>query len=98
MDTEVQPVPLVTPRWNARRLLTPAVAAQLQAARRRQGRSVEDVARSADVSPSLVRKLEQGQRAPSLVTARALIASLALPSDVAQALVEQSAPDAGRSR
>jgi transcriptional regulator with XRE-family HTH domain len=98
VDTKVQPAALATPRWNARRLLTPAVAAQLQAARRRQGRSVEDVARSADVSPSFVRKLEQGQRAPSLVTARALIVSLALPVDVAQALVEQSAPDAGRSR
>jgi transcriptional regulator with XRE-family HTH domain len=98
MDTKVLPASLATPRWNARRLLTPAVAAQLQAARRRQGRSVEDVARSADVSPSFVRKLEQGQRAPSLVTARALIVVLALPLDVAQALVEQSAPDAGRSR
>lgn len=98
MDTKVQSAALATPRWNARRLLTPAVAAHLRAARRRQGRSVEDVARDADVSPSFVRKLEQGQRAPSLVTARALIVSLAVPLDVAQTLVEQSAPDAGRSR
>lgn len=85
-----------TPR--ERRHLSPAVGASLRRARQRQARTAEVTARSAGISLAFLRALERGDRAPSLHTARALIVTLDLSLDEAQALVDEAVPDAGRSR
>jgi DNA-binding XRE family transcriptional regulator len=79
--------------------LSPDVAAALRAARHRlRTRSPEHVARKVGISVHHLYKLERGERAPSLVVARALIVVLDLPLDVAQALVDESRVNAGLSR
>ncbi len=78
--------------------LSPDVAAALRAARHRlRTSSREVVARQVGISAAHLAKLERGERAPSLVVARALIVVLDLPLDVAQALVDESVTDSGRS-
>jgi transcriptional regulator with XRE-family HTH domain len=91
---------LATPgtRRRERRHLSPDVGASLRRARQRQSRTAEVAARRAGISVAFLRALERGDRAPSLHTARALIATLDLTLDEAQALVDESVPDAGRSR
>jgi transcriptional regulator with XRE-family HTH domain len=80
--------------------LSPDVAAALRAARHRllRASSPEYVARRVGISVNHLYKLERGERAPSLVVARALIVVLDLPLDVAQALVDEARADAGLSR
>lgn len=85
-------------RWYVRHTLTPEVAASLRAARRRQGRTVQQVARQVGISTSHVYGLEQGRRAPSKAVARALWVALELGPEEAEALIAQSVGDAGWGR
>lgn len=100
MDTKEHDADLATPgtRRRERRYLSADVGASLRRARQRQARTAEATAQRAGISVAFLRALERGDRAPSLHTARALIATLPLTIDEAQALVDESAPDAGRSR
>jgi transcriptional regulator with XRE-family HTH domain len=96
VDTKEQPTLLATPR--NRRHLSADVGASLRRARRRQDGTTEATARRAGISATFLRALERGDRAPSLHTARALITTLDLSLDEAEALVAEAVPDAGRSR
>ncbi len=100
-DPKAQVTLLATPGrgYVERGALSPGVAGALRAARQQVGAfSAEKVARKAGISIGHLYDLERGRRRPSLVVARALIVVLDLPIDVAQALVEESAADAGQSR
>lgn len=81
-----------------RRVLSPEAAATLRAARKRSGESAAVVAEAVGISRAHVLRLEQGERCPSTVVARALADHLRLPVDTADALVAEAVPDAGRSR
>jgi transcriptional regulator with XRE-family HTH domain len=81
-----------------RRVLKPDVATALRAARKRRGESAAVVARVVGVSRAHVLRLEQGERCPSTVVARALADHLRLDPDAADALMAEAVPDAGRSR
>lgn len=86
-------------RATERGRLSPEVGAALRAARHRlRDRSPESVARKVGISVPHLYKLERGDRAPSLVVARALIVVLDLPIDVAQALVDEARAGVGLSR
>ncbi len=96
---QVTLLPTQGPRPVERGRLSPAVGAALRAARHRlRTSSPEHVARRAGISVNHLYKLERGQRAPSLVVARALIVVLDLPIDVAQALVDEARLNVGLSR
>jgi DNA-binding XRE family transcriptional regulator len=73
------------------------VAWQLRQARLRAGLTQEQLGHRVGVTKPTVCRLERAERAPSVVIARALIASLRLPDDLAAALLAASVPDAGWS-
>lgn len=80
------------------RVLRPDVAAALRAARKRSGESAAVVAEAVGVSRAHVLRLEEGERCPSTVVARALADHLRMDPDAADALMAEAVPDAGRSR
>lgn len=81
-----------------RRVLSPDAAATLRAARKRSGKSAAVVAEAAGIGVSHLLRLEQGERRPSTVVARALADHLRMDPDAADALMAEAVPDAGRSR
>jgi DNA-binding XRE family transcriptional regulator len=81
-----------------RRVLSREAAATLRTARKRSGESAVVVAEAAGISRKHLLRLEQGERCPSTVVARALADHLRLDPDTADALMAEAVPDAGRSR
>src|SRR4051812_39537293 len=75
-----------------------ALGAALREARQRQGLSVRQWGAEIALSQGQVGCIEGGQAAPSVAVARSLIYALALPADIAAALMQHAVPGVGRSR
>jgi transcriptional regulator with XRE-family HTH domain len=73
--------------------LAPELAAQLAAARRQRGWTYPILAAAAGISPGHACHLCLGSRRPSVSVARRLVDALALPPDVAEALIAASRHD-----
>lgn len=84
--------------WATKSSLPPQVAALLQGAATRTGRSDRDLADAAGIRPDYLRLLLAGRRRPSGVVAAALIEALDLSRDEAALLYAHAALGAGRDR
>lgn len=74
------------------------MAATLRAARKKRSESAAVVAACVGIGRSHLLRLEEGERCPSTVVARALADHYRLDPDAANALMAEAVPDAGRSR
>jgi DNA-binding XRE family transcriptional regulator len=95
----VDPAGAAAPRpreFPPRRTVSPQVAEMLAAARRGRGLSIRQAAGLIGCAPGTVVHLEKGRRAPSLITARAVIAAYRLGPDAAALLLADAVHDAGK--